>query len=241
MPKLKSEFAVIFRYGLQRVVTVTAYTQPGTLTSKATEEVRAKLAEIKPPPGYRFNFGGEAEAATRNFSGVGPAFILAIFGIFAVLVLEFGRFRETIVVAGVIPLGTFGGLIAMLLTGNSLSFIAIIGFIALIGIEIKNSILLVDFTTQLRDQGMNLRDAIERAGEIRFLPVLLTSITAIGGLLPLALGGSSLYAPLAWVIIGGLVSSTFLSRIITPVMYLLAARGEEARARAIDGATPASV
>ncbi|MEB0303582.1 efflux RND transporter permease subunit, partial [Mucilaginibacter sp. 5C4] len=71
--------------------------------------------------------------------------------------------------------------------------------------------------------------AIEKAGEIRFLPVLLTSVTAIGGLLPLALGGSSLYSPLAWVIIGGLISSTFLSRIVTPVMYLLAIRGEEAK------------
>jgi multidrug efflux pump subunit AcrB len=120
-----------------------------------------------------------------------------------------------------------GGLAALLVTGNSLSFLAIIGFVALIGIEIKNSILLVDFTTQLRAQGMGLRDAIERAGEIRFLPVLLTSVTAIGGLLPLAVSGSALYSPLAWVIIGGLISSTVLSRIVTPVMYLLAVRGSE--------------
>jgi len=106
---------------------------------------------------------------------------------------------------------------------------AIIGFVALIGIEIKNSILLVDFTTQLRDGGMELRAAIERAGEIRFLPVLLTSVTAIGGLLPLALGGTALYSPLAWVIIGGLVSSTLLSRVVTPVMYLLATRRGDTR------------
>ena len=83
---------------------------------------------------------------------------------------------------------------------------------------------------QLRERGMGLREAIEKAGEIRFLPVLLTSVTAIGGLMPLALGGSALYSPLAWVIIGGLISSTFLSRIITPVMYLLAVRGDEERA-----------
>jgi multidrug efflux pump subunit AcrB len=140
-------------------------------------------------------------------------------------VLEFGRFRETLVVAGVIPLGMFGGLIALLLTGNSLSYNALIGFVALIGIEIKNSILLVDFTTQLRQQGVELREAIERAGEVRFLPVLLTSVTAIGGLLPLALSGSGLFSPLAWVIIGGLVSSTLLSRVVTPVMYLLLVRG----------------
>jgi len=230
-PRLKSEYPVINRYRLQRTVTITAYTNPGTLTSEATAAVRVELGKLILPPRYRITFGGEAEAASRNFSGLGPAILLAVFGIFGVLVLEFGRFRETIVVAGVIPLGTFGGLIALLLTGNTVSFLAIIGFIALIGIEIKNSILLVDFTTQLRARGMGLREAIEHAGEIRFLPVLLTSVTAIGGLLPLAVGGSALYSPLAWVVIGGLVSSTFLSRIVTPVMYLLAAKGAATEAK----------
>lgn len=226
-PRLKSVPPQITRFKLQRTVTVTAYNQPGYLTSRLTQTVREKLAGLAVPDGYTISFGGEAEAAQRNFSGLGPIIMLATFGIIAVLVLEFGRFRETAVVAGVVPLGTFGGLIALWLTGNSLSFLAIIGFVALIGIEIKNSILLVDFTTQLRERGLALRDAIEQAGEIRFLPVLLTSVTAIGGLLPLALGGSALYSPLAWVIIGGLVSSTLLSRIVTPVMYLLAVRRTE--------------
>src|SRR3546814_11412701 len=85
-----------------------------------------------------------------------------------------------------------------------------IGLIALIGIEIKNSILLVDFTNQLRLQGKPLDDAIAEAGEIRFLPILLTSVTAIGGLLPLALQNSALYSPMALVIIGGLISSTLI-------------------------------
>ena len=229
-PRLKSVAPQITRYKLQRTVTITAYNQPGVLTSNLNKLVQARLKNIDLPRGYSFGIGGEAEAAARNFSGLGPIILLAVFGVIGVLVLEFGRFKETAVVAGVVPLGTFGGLIALLLTGNSLSFLAIIGFVALIGIEIKNSILLVDFTTQLRARGMGLREAIEKAGEIRFLPVLLTSVTAIGGLLPLALGGSALYSPLAWVIIGGLVSSTLLSRIITPVMYLLAVRGDEKRA-----------
>ncbi|HYW09872.1 MAG TPA: efflux RND transporter permease subunit, partial [Longimicrobium sp.] len=103
----------------------------------------------------------------------------------------------------------------------TLSFTATIGFVALIGIEIKNSILLVDFTNQLREEGMPLEAAIERAGEIRFLPIVLTTLTAIGGLIPLAIEGSALYSPLAWVIIGGLVSSTVLARLVTPVMYKL--------------------
>ena len=123
--------------------------------------------------------------------------------------------------ASVVPLGVMGGLLALWLSGNTLSFTAIVGFIALIGIEVKNSILLVDFTNQLRAQGVGIDEAIARAGQTRFFPVLLTSMTAIGGLIPLALEGSSLYSPLALVIIGGLVSSTVLSRLVTPVLYKL--------------------
>jgi multidrug efflux pump subunit AcrB len=126
-----------------------------------------------------------------------------------------------LIVLTVVPLGVFGGLLMLLATGNSVSFTAGIGFIALIGIEIKNSILLVDFTNQLRAQGVPIDTAIERAGEIRFLPILLTSATAIGGLLPLAIENVGLYSPMAWVIIGGLLSSTLLARLVTPVMYKL--------------------
>jgi multidrug efflux pump subunit AcrB len=89
------------------------------------------------------------------------------------------------------------------------------------GIEVKNTILLVDFTNQLRLQGRPLEMAIREAGEIRFVPIVLTSLTAIGGLLPLVLENNPLYTPLAWVLIGGLISSTLLSRIVTPVMYKL--------------------
>jgi multidrug efflux pump subunit AcrB len=121
----------------------------------------------------------------------------------------------------VVPIGLVGGFLALLATGNSVSFTASIGLIALIGIEIKNSILLVDFTNQLRAHGVGLDEAIERAGETRFVPILLTSATAIGGLLPLALQNVGLYSPMAWVIIGGLLTSTFLARLVTPVMYKL--------------------
>ena len=163
---------------------------------------------------------------------LGAAILVAIFGILAVLVLEFGKFKTALVVAGVIPLGLFGAVAALWLTGNSLSFTATIGLIALIGIEVKNSILLVDFTEQLRRQGVGLRETIERAGEVRFLPVLLTSVTAIFGLLPLALERSGLYSPLAIAIMGGLVTSTFLSRVATPVTYWLLSRGERDEATA---------
>jgi len=99
--------------------------------------------------------------------------------------------------------------------------VSIIGFIGLSGIQVKNSLLLVDFTNQLRAEGYGIDEAITRAGETRFLPVVLTSITAICGLLPIALNPNPLISPLAIVLIGGLISSTVLSRIVTPVMYKL--------------------
>jgi multidrug efflux pump subunit AcrB len=153
----------------------------------------------------------------------------------AILVLEFRTFRGTLIVASVIPLGVIGGLVALYLSGYTLSFTATIGFIALMGVEVKNSILLVDFTNQLREEGMSLDAAIQRAGEVRFVPILLTTLTAIGGLVPLVLEKSSLYSPLALVILGGLVSSTILTRVVTPVLYKLLAPAVERH----DAAAPA--
>ena len=98
-----------------------------------------------------------------------------------------------------------------------------IGLIALIGIEVKNSILLVDYTDQLRRNGKSIGEAIEEAGETRFIPIILTTLTAIGGLIPLVLEKNPLYSPLALVIIGGLISSTLLTRVVTPVLYKLLA------------------
>jgi multidrug efflux pump subunit AcrB len=220
-PRFRTVTNSITRYNRERQVTVSAYTQTGFNTAKVTAAAVKGLKSIQLPPGYRFVVAGEVEAQQESFGGLLPALLVAVFGILAVLVLEFGNFRSTLIVAGVIPLGITGALLALLITGYTLSFTAIIGMIALIGIEIKNSILLVDFTNQLRTQGRPLDQAIQEAGEVRFLPILLTSLTAIGGLLPLALQGSGLYSPLAVVIIGGLITSTLLARLVTPVMYKL--------------------
>jgi multidrug efflux pump subunit AcrB len=211
----------ITRYNRERQITVSANTKPEYNTARVTADVVKRLGSIGMPPGYRYVVAGDAEAQQESFGGLLPAILIAVFGILAVLVLEFGSFRSTAIVAGVIPLGLTGALTALLVTGYTLSFTSIIGMIALIGIEIKNSILLVDFTNQLRERGTPLDQAIQEAGEVRFLPILLTSATAIGGLMPLAVQGSALYSPLAIVIIGGLISSTLLARLVTPVMYKL--------------------
>jgi multidrug efflux pump subunit AcrB len=212
---------LIQHYNNQRSITVSASVRTGYNTERVTREVLAKTEKLRLPAGFKIIPAGEIEGRRKSFSGIGTAILIAIFGIFAVLILEFKTFRSTLIVLSVIPLGFIGGLLMLYLTGYTLSFAAAVGFVALTGIEIKNSILLVDFTNQLRQQGTTLDEAILKAGEIRFLPVLLTTLTAIGGLLPIALGHSNLYSPLAWVIIGGLITSTLMARLVTPVMYKL--------------------
>jgi multidrug efflux pump subunit AcrB len=211
----------IQHYDGERAVIVSSQVRTGFNTDRVTRALLAKLDSFPLPAGYRIVAAGEIASRQESFGGLGAAILIATFGILAILVLEFRTFRGMLIVSSVIPLGVIGGLVALWLTGYTLSFTAVIGFVALIGIEIKNSILLVDFTNQLRETGVGLREAIEKAGKIRFVPIVLTSATAIGGLFPLAIQGSSLYSPLAIVIIGGLISSTLLSRLVTPVLYEL--------------------
>ncbi|MCC7052090.1 MAG: efflux RND transporter permease subunit [Gemmatimonadaceae bacterium] len=218
---LESALPRIDHYDTQRSVAVTAEVRTGFNTDRLTRIAMDSLASWELPAGYRWRAAGEIESREQSFGGFGGAILLATFGILVVLILEFKTFKSMLIVASVIPLGVIGGMVGLFLSGYTLSFTAMIGFVALIGIEIKNSLLLVDYTNQLRAAGAGIDHAIEEAGRVRFLPIVLTTATAIGGLLPLALQGSSLYSPLAIVIIGGLVSSLLLSRLVTPVLYKL--------------------
>jgi multidrug efflux pump subunit AcrB len=204
-----------------RVVSVKAFVQKGFLADRVINDVIKQMDATKLPAGYTYEMGGEVESRKDSFGGFLSIIIVTIFLFVAVLILEFRTFKSMLIVLSVIPLGVVGAAVALWLTGNSLSFVAIIGLIALAGIEVKNTILLVDFTNQLREQGRSLEEAIREAGEVRFLPIVLTSLTAIGGLIPIAISTNPLIAPLAIVLIGGLISSTLLSRIVTPVVYKL--------------------
>jgi multidrug efflux pump subunit AcrB len=219
--KLESSPLSIDHYNKVRMVSVSSFVQKGYLNDQVINQVTEKLEAMQLPEGYSFMMGGEVEASNESFGGLGAIIIVTVFLFVAVLVLMFKTFKSMLIVLSVIPLGVVGAAIALLVTGNPLSFVAFIGLIALAGVEVKNSILLVDFTNQLRRQGISVEDAIRQAGEVRFLPIVLTSLTAIGGLLPIALSTNPLVAPLAIVLIGGLISSTILSRIVTPVVYKL--------------------
>ncbi len=217
--KLETSPLTINHINKNRTVSVSSFAQKGTLNNDLINAVMKEMEKMKLPIGYSYVMGGEQESRNESFAGFGKIIIVTIFFFIAVLVLEFGTFKSTLIVLSVIPLGIVGAVLALLATGNSLSFVATIGIIALAGIEVKNTILLVDFTNQLRKQGMELNEAIKEAGEVRFLPIILTTLTAIGGLLPIALSTNPLISPLAIVMIGGLISSTLLSRVVTPVIY----------------------
>lgn len=219
--QLESSILTIDHFNKARAVSVSAFVDQEFLADAVINEVIAKMNQLELPEGYSYVMGGEYETRQESFAGFNTVIIITVFLFIAVLILLFKTFKSTIIVLSVIPLGMVGALVALWITGNSLSFVAIIGLIALAGIEVKTSILLVDFTNQLRLEGKPLDTAIREAGEIRFLPIVLTTITAIGGLIPIALSTNPLISPLAIVLIGGLISSTLLSRIVTPVMYKL--------------------
>ncbi|HEX3024052.1 MAG TPA: efflux RND transporter permease subunit, partial [Chitinophagaceae bacterium] len=195
----------------------------GYNTAKLTDGILKEINKIKFPKGTSYYAAGDVEASKESFGGLGTIILITIFGIMGILILEFKTFKGTLIVLSVVPLGIIGAVLMLWATGNTLSFVAVVGMIALVGIEVKNSILLVDYTDQLRRDGKNLNDAIQEAGETRFIPIILTTMTAIGGLIPLVMERNPLYSPLALVIIGGLISSTLLTRVVTPVLYKLLA------------------
>ncbi|MHA8074591.1 efflux RND transporter permease subunit [Aquirufa sp. HETE-40SA] len=219
--RLQTSPVSISHLNKNRLVSVSSFVEKGFLNNEVIAETEKSLAKIALPAGYHFEMGGEVESKNESFGGFGTIILVTIFFFIAVLILEFGTFKSTLIVLSVIPLGIVGALLALWFTGTPLSFVATVGLIALAGIEVKNTILLVDFTNQLRAEGMPMEQAIREAGEVRFLPIILTTLTAIGGLIPIAISTNPLISPLAIVMIGGLISSTLLSRIVTPVVYKL--------------------
>lgn len=209
----------ISHYSLDRKVTITADAIRGYSTLDVTNQILAKLDKYKWPDGYYYLTGGEFESSGEAFAGMGKAIILAIIGILAVLILQFRSFTQPIIVFVAIPLAVVGSMLALLITGNTFSFTAFVGLTSLVGIVVNNSIILVEYTNQLREDGKEMVAALKEAGETRFRPILFTTATTIGGLLPLTLRGGTMWAPMGWTIIGGLTVSTALTLVVVPVLY----------------------
>lgn len=217
--EFKASSAEILHRNLQRHATVTAGVIDADQTVPLTQQVLDKLEAVELPAGYRIMAGGEYEDQQSTFGSLGVILMLAQIAIFAVLVLQFRSVLQPLIVFSAIPLAASGSFVALYLTGWPFSFFAFVGLISLVGIVVNNSIIMVDYINQLRDQGTPLLDAIKQGSERRFLPIVLTTMTTILGLLPITASISNQWSPLGWTIIGGMISSTILTLVMVPVLY----------------------
>lgn len=217
--QFESDASQIDHFGLKRTVTVTSDVRENYNVTTITENIISRLETIDLPEGYEFYISGEYETQQESFGDLGQMLVIALLGIFAVLVLQFRSFSQPFVVFSAIPLAFSGSIVALFLSGFSFSFLAFVGFTSLVGIVVNTSIILVDYANQLVAKGMNVREALMQASETRFTPIILTTLTTILGLLPLTLTNSNLWSPLGWTIIGGMVSSTLLTLLIVPILY----------------------
>ncbi len=217
--EFKASPMVINHYSLERAVTITADVERGYSVDAVSQQIKGRLDDMTWIRGYRYDIGGELESREESFGGMSQAVLVALIGIFGVLVLQFRSYRQPLIVFSAIPLAIIGSILALLITNNTFSFTAFIGLTSLVGIVINNSIILVDYTNQLRTGGKELIAALKEAAETRFIPIILTTATTVGGLLPLTLAGGTLWAPMGWTIIGGLIVSTLLTLLLVPVLY----------------------
>ncbi len=219
--EFKKASSIITRYNFQRNAKIVGDLHKNAKLDDIMAPVIRKLKHYNFPEGYSYHIAGELQNRSETFGGMQRAILIAIFSILSVLVLQFRSFTQPLIIFSAIPLALIGSIWALFLTGYTFSFTAFIGLISLVGIVVNNSIILVDYTNHLLKDGKPLQEALKTSGETRFIPILLTTLTTIGGLIPLTLKGGSLWAPMGWTIIGGLLVSTFLTLIIVPVLYSL--------------------
>jgi multidrug efflux pump len=197
----------------------------GRLPGQVMDDAARVLASMAVPSGVLLEVGGETAERDESFASLGRVMAIAILLIYTVLVGQFDSFKQPLAVLLAIPLSIVGGVVGLALTGYPFGFMAFLGVVSLTGVVVNDSIVLVSHFNLLRGRGAAMRQAVTDGCRIRMRPVLLTTVTTIGGLLPLALRGGSLWGPMAWVVIFGLGGATVLTLVVVPCLYLLLERG----------------
>ena len=214
----------IFRRNQSRIAKVTANLEDGYTLSRTSEDIRSALEAIELPANYSIDITGEEEKRRESMGGLIFALILSVVLVYMVMASQFESLLHPFTILLTIPLALVGAILLFFVTGTTINIMGAIGIIMLSGIAVNSSIILVDRINQLKEDGMPLADAIVEAAQQRIRPILMTSITTILSLLPMAIAfgdGASLRAPMAIAVIGGLVTSTLLSLVVIPCVYFL--------------------
>jgi HAE1 family hydrophobic/amphiphilic exporter-1 len=219
----------------ERVIVVQANTQNRPL-SEVIADIDARVRTIELAPGYSITQGGQTEEQTEVFTRIFIALGVAVLLMYLVLVVQFGSFLDPLAIMLSLPLSLIGVVGALMLTGDTLNIMSLIGVILLMGIVAKNAILLIDFAKWSEEKGLPRREAIIEAGRARLRPILMTTFALIAGMVPVALGvgeGADFRAPLGRAIIGGVITSTLLTLLVIPTFYDILAGWRAAAKRAL--------
>ncbi len=214
----------ITRENQQRYVTVNAALFERDL-GDAMEDIQNRLdSNLTLSEGYSLEYGGEYQEMVSAFSDLGFALILAVVLVYMVMASQFESLVDPFIIMFTVPMAVIGVLGGLFITGHTISVVSIIGMVMLAGIVVNNAIVLVDYTNTLRDRGKSLKEAVIEAGRVRLRPILMTALTTILALLPIAIGfgeGSEMQAPMGVVVVSGLLVATFLTLYIVPVLYTI--------------------
>ncbi|MBN1398384.1 MAG: efflux RND transporter permease subunit [Bacteroidetes bacterium] len=213
----------IYRENQSRFVSV-GCALSGTDLSTAVSEIKKIIADTPIPSEYQVVLGGTAEDQEEAFFYLALAFLAAIILVYMIMASQFESLVDPLIIMFTVPLSIIGVFIFLAMTGTTLSVMALVGIVMLVGIAVNNGIVLVDYMNQQRHKGMELYEAVEYSGKARLRPVLMTAMTTILGMVPLAIGtgaGSETWAPLARAVIGGLTATTVLTLIVIPVLYIV--------------------
>ena len=213
--------AVISHLSRENVIVIESNTQ-GRSLGEVNASIQQAIAGMVLPAGYRFSSGGEVADQEKVFGKMLAAMGIAVLLMYLILVVQFGSFIEPLAIMVSLPLSLIGVVLALLLTGNTLNIMSMIGVLMLMGIVAKNAILLIDFAKWGQEGGKDRRTALIEAGRVRLRPIMMTTIALIAGMIPVALGrgeGADFRAPLGIAIIGGVITSTFLTLLVIPTVY----------------------
>ena len=213
----------IFRENQSRFVSVGCGLS-GIDLSSAVSEIKRIIADTPIPSEYQVIIGGTAEDQQEAFFYLGLAFIAAIIMVYMIMASQFESLVDPLIIMFTVPLSIIGVFVFLAITSTSISVMALVGMVMLVGIAVNNGIVLVDYINQQRHKGMELYEAVEFSSKARMRPVLMTALTTILGMVPLAIelgSGSETWSPLARAVIGGLTATTLLTLLVIPVLYIV--------------------